>query len=124
MQQLTQPTAPSLPQTEGPHSTGDAIDMPTATPSPSHISFAVAGGAAAELGGVGGVTGVAGVTEHQLGLMAGIGIQANVLSSGEAGSDPLGLGVTKSSLDFGDSDSEMTDGQSIQTPGKPKRIRV
>ena len=107
-QQQQQQDAPSTPS--------DVLDLPRGTTPPPNqqISFTVAGGAA-ELGGVAG---------QQLGLVTGVGIPASVLQTGDVTSDPLGLGLSKSSLDFGDSDSEMTDGQSIQTPGKPKRIRV
>ena len=100
------------------------LNIQTATPPPNQISFTVAsGGPGSDLGGVV-VSGVSGVSGQHLGLLAGVGFPANVLQSGDVTSDPLGLGVGKSSIDFGDSDSEMTDGQSIQTPGKPKRIRV
>ena len=109
----------------------ELLNLPTATPPPNQISFTVAsGGPSSDIGGdgsggvVSGSSIVSGVSGQQLGLLSGVGLPANVLESGDVTSDPLSLGVGKSSIDFGDSDSEMTDGQSIQTPGKPKRVRV
>lgn len=115
-----------LPQTQDTTqlTSSEVPDLHTATPPPGQISFTIAsGGPASDLS-------AAGVSSQQLGLIGGggTGLSASVLGvGGEAtSSDPLGLvGVgAKSSIDFGDSDSEMTDGQSIQATGKPKRIRV